>query len=108
VRLVGDQDAGVAGGLGIDADDDLAVEVFGDVGDQTVLADGDDDVVGGEQEPGQVGPLDQTPAPVGGDGGGGRSDGGLHGLVAGSDVFDAACPGFQEVGSLAERAVPVQ
>lgn len=49
----GDEDAGIAGGLGVDADDDLDVEVFGDIGNQTVLAYRDDDVVGANRNRGR-------------------------------------------------------
>ena len=55
---VADQDARVAAGLRVDADDRLPVEVLGDVGDQAVLADDDHDVLRGEQEPGQVVAVD--------------------------------------------------
>ena len=50
-RAVCDEDAGVAVRLGVYADDGLAVEVLGHIGDQSVLSDDDDDVVGSEQEP---------------------------------------------------------
>jgi hypothetical protein len=92
-RGMGDQDAGVASGLGVDADDDLPVEVFGEVGDQAVLADGCDDVAWFEQEPGEVGPFDHATAPSGGNGGGNCRDRGLHGVVAGGHVLDVAASG---------------
>jgi hypothetical protein len=57
------EDAGVASRLGVDADDGLGVEVLGHVGDQPVLADDHDDVLGAEDEAGRVGPLDLGPPP---------------------------------------------
>ena len=102
------EDARIAAGLGVDADDDLAVEVLGDVGDEAVLADGHDDVARREQEPGQVVALDQPAVPVDGNGRGGRRDGGLHRVVAVLDVFDPAAPGLQEKRGLPPGAVPLQ
>ena len=50
-----------------------SAEVLRGVRDEAVLPDYDDEVVRGEQEPGQVDPFDQAPPPVrrdrGGDGG---------------------------------------
>ena len=50
---VGDEHARVAFRLGVDADDGLAVEVLGGVGDEAVLAEHDDDVGGLEDEHGR-------------------------------------------------------
>ena len=61
---VGDQDTGVAARLRVDADHGLAVEVLGDVGGRAVLADDNDDVVGVEQEPVEVGALDAAALPL--------------------------------------------
>jgi hypothetical protein len=54
-RFVRDQHAVVAIGLGIDADHRLGDDVFGDVGNQPVLTDDDDDVLGIEQVSVEVG-----------------------------------------------------
>ena len=64
VGAVADQDAGVAAGLRVDADDRLPVEVLRDVGDQAVLADRDHDVLRREQEPGQVVAVDVAAPPA--------------------------------------------
>jgi hypothetical protein len=72
------------------------------------LADGDDDVAGGESEAGQVGAFDHATPPVGGDGGGDRCDGGLNGFMAGRDVLDVTTPGFEEERGLPARAVPLE
>jgi hypothetical protein len=79
---VRDEDAGVAGRLGVYADYALAVQVLCDVGDEAVLPDDDDDVAGLEQEAGQVGPLYRAAPPRAGDGGGDGGDGILDELVA--------------------------
>ena len=63
--LEGQQDAVPAEGVRIDADDGLAVEVLEGVGHQPVLAQGDDDVVAGEDEVGQEAALDHLEATVG-------------------------------------------
>jgi hypothetical protein len=105
---VGDKHAGVARGFGVDADDDLAVKVLGDVGDQTVLADGDDDVLRGEEEAGQVITLDHAAAPVGGYRGGDCGNRRFGGLVTSFQVFDAAVPGPQVEVGLPTGAVPFQ
>jgi hypothetical protein len=47
-----DEDAGVAGRVGVDTDDRLLAQVFGDVGYQPVLAD-DDDESSGRNAPGR-------------------------------------------------------
>jgi hypothetical protein len=51
---VRDEGAGVTVGLWVEADDRLLGKVFRDVGDEPVLAERDDDVVGLEQEPVEV------------------------------------------------------
>ena len=43
------------------------MQVFRDVGDETVLTDDRDDVVRGEEEAVEVGPLDVCASPVDGD-----------------------------------------
>ena len=55
---------------------------FADVGDQAVLPDDHDDVVGREQEPGDVRPLEQAAPPVGRDRRGHLGQRRLLGLVA--------------------------
>lgn len=87
---MGHQDAGVAAGLGVDADHRLAVEVLGHVGHQPVLADGDDHVLGGEEEPAEVATLDPSPAPIQRDGPGDGGQGVLLGGVAGLDLVEVA------------------
>lgn len=86
----------------------ICPEVFGEVGDQAVGADGDDHVTGLEQEPGQVGALDHAAAPLGRDRRGDGRDSGLGGVVAGCHVLDPPPAGGQEEHGLPAGAVAGQ
>jgi hypothetical protein len=102
---VGDQHAGIAARLGVETDDGLAVEVLGHVGDQPVLADDHHDVLGAEDEAGQVGALDLGPPPLDRDGSADDLKGkGLDPRPAGH-LVDAAAPLPQEPVSVLAGAV---
>ena len=58
----------MAGRVRVDAEHQLGIEILGHVGDQPVLANHEEEVVGVEDEAIQVGPVDPGPALVGGDG----------------------------------------
>jgi hypothetical protein len=98
IRSVGDQDAGVAGGFGVDADDRLSIEVFGDIGDEAVLADDDGDVIGCEEESVEVASIDLASSPFEGDGAEDGDDGSVLGSVAGLDVGKVPSSGLKEEG----------
>ena len=93
---VGHEHAGVAGGVGVDPDDGLAVQVFGEVGDQPVLADGDHHVLGGEEEAVELGAFHGGDAPALGH----------TGADLGEDVGDMVALGvepFQRLAAAAEE-----
>lgn len=79
--------------------------MLGHVGDEPVLADHDDDVVRGEQEPVEVGAPDAALPPVESDRGADQSEGPLLGVVLGLELAEVAAPRGQEEGRLAAGAV---
>ena len=84
----------------------MPVQVLGDVGDQAVLADHDDDVLGREEERCEVGALDAATPPVERDRSGDSGQGGLHCAVPILDLGQVASSGCEEECDLAARAVP--
>ncbi len=67
LRRMGDQHPRVAARFGVDADDGLAVQILGNVGHESVLADNHDDVFGGETKVVEIAPLDLGAPPIGRD-----------------------------------------
>jgi hypothetical protein len=110
-RLVGgvpDEDARVDVRFGVDSDDGLAVEVFGGVGHESVLADDGDDVLGGEEEAAEVVAFDVGASPFGRDRGADGCQGPGEPVVVALDVLDGAASGAEEEFGLAAGGVPVQ
>ena len=100
------EDAGVPSGLRVDADHRLSVQVLRDVGDEPVLTDDCDDVIRGEEEAVEVGPLDVCPTPVDRDRGGRGRKRSLDRGVTLVDLFEAAATRAEKEARLAPRAVP--
>ena len=81
-------------------------QVLGHVGDEAVLADHHDDVLGAEHEAGQVGPVDSAPPPLGRYRSVDRElHAGAQGLVSGDDLVEAPLTGLEEERGLLPRAV---
>src|SRR5215472_8051050 len=90
------QDPGISCRLRVNANDRLAVEIPGDVSDQPVLADHDNNVTRVEAPSGQIGALDRAAPPDGGYGSRDRADRRLDRAVALLGVVDRAAPRVQE------------
>ena len=102
------QHPGVAPWLRVDPDDDLVRQVLRNVRDEAVLPDHDDEVVRGEQEPGQVDPFDQATPPVWRDRGGNGGECRCHRFVPVLQVLDPPPAGAQVERGLTAGTVPLK
>lgn len=103
---MGHEDTSVGAGQRVDAEHRLVDEVLRDVRDETVLAHDHKDVLGSEDEPGQLAALNGGTAPLHWDG---RGDGGervLVLLVPGLDGLEAPGASGEEERCLSSGAVP--
>jgi hypothetical protein len=104
IGRAGDEHAWVTAALGIDPDDWLVAEVLGQVGYQAVLANGNNDVGGIEQEPIEIRPLDTAPSPLGRDRGGDDTAGFIECVVPGLHLGEIPATSTKKELSLAPGA----